>query len=75
MDGLSAALDSADVGECGLVLLWDGWSPLARHDEATFKQALDVFRGRSSSSANGSLAVIMRGDGPRLELEELPIKH
>lgn len=75
MDGLSAALDSADVGECGLVLLWDGWSPLARHDEATFKQALDVFRGRSASSANGSLAVIMRGDGPRLELEELPIKH
>ncbi len=58
-----------------MVLLWDGWSPLARKDEAAFNRALEAFRKRASSEDGGKLAVILRGDGPSLELDELPIKH
>ena len=72
------AADLADVtlepgGGTGTVLLWDGWSPLARHDEATFDEALGVFRGRTRGE--DAFAVILRGEGPALDLEELPVKH
>lgn len=72
---LADCLDQVDVGDHGLVLLWDGWSPLARHDEATFARALEAFRGRAEAAERGKLAVILRGEGPELDLEELPIKH
>lgn len=72
LDDLGPALDGFDAGERGTVLLWDGWSPLARHDEATFTAALE---GLGSRTGAGKLAVLLRGEGPDLELEELPIKH
>ena len=57
----------------GTVLLWDGWSPLARHDEACFDEALGILRRRTQGE--GAFAVILRGEGPPLDLEELPVKH
>ena len=81
---LCAAVESPDAdsldgvaleaGEgTGTVLLWDGWSPLARHDEAAFGEALSVLKDRAQGE--GNFAVILRGDGPALDLEELPVKH
>ena len=75
LETLAAAFDGLDVGDQGLVLLWDGWSPLARHDPETFDRVLTALRSRSESEAHGKLAVILRGEGPELDLEELPIKH
>ena len=60
-------------GGPGTVLLWDGWSPLARHDQGCFDEALDILRRRTQGE--GPFAVILRGEGPDLDLEELPVKH
>jgi hypothetical protein len=59
-------------GHPGIVFLWDGWSPLARHDEQAFATALSLFRDRARSSAGDTLGVILRGDGPDLDVPELP---
>ena len=59
----------------GTVLLWDGWSPLARHDEHVFDAALAALVSRARDREAGRFAVVLRGDGPDLELEELPHKH
>ncbi len=75
VQGLAQCLMDVDGGDHGLVLLWDGWSPLARHDEDTFRQVLDAFRKRASTTDHGKFTVILRGEGPDLELDELPIKH
>ena len=75
MGSLADAFDALEVRERGLVLLWDGWSPLARRDNETFETVLGALRHRAESQAHGKLAVILRGEGPELELEELPIKH
>jgi hypothetical protein len=75
VDSLSDCLGSLGADGNGTVLLWDGWSPLCRHDETTFRKAVDVFRRRASSEDPGKLAVVLRGEGPELEIEELPIKH
>jgi hypothetical protein len=73
--GLSSGLEQIEVGGRGLVLLWDGWSPLARSDNAAFEEAVEAFRQRAHKSGAGKLAVILRGDGPELDLPELPIKR
>lgn len=81
---LSAAFDAPDAdsldgvelsadGGTGTVLLWDGWSPLARHDQAAFDDALSLFKERTQG--DDAFAVILRGEGPDLDLEELPVKH
>ena len=75
VDALSAALGEIDCGDHGLVLLWDGWSPLARADDAAFDDAIEAFRQRAHRAGAQKLAVILRGDGPELDLPELPIKH
>jgi len=75
VDALAAKLAELDIDGQGMVFLWDGWSPLARHDEDTFRRAVEAFRGRTEAEDRGKLAVILRGDGPELDLEELPIKH
>ena len=80
---LCAAVESPDASSLedislessgsGTVLLWDGWSPLARHDEPCFAEALGTLRKRTQGE--GAFAVILRGEGPDLDLEELPVKH
>ena len=75
VDALAAKLAELDIDGQGMVFLWDGWSPLARHDDDTFRRAVEAFRSRTEAEDRGKLAVILRGDGPELDLEELPIKH
>lgn len=74
LDQIGAELGQVGAGhDHGTVLLWDGWSPLARHDAATFDEALGMLRRRTGE--DGAFGVILRGDGPDLDLEELPVKH
>jgi hypothetical protein len=76
LDALSESLAGTECGERqGIVLLWDGWSPFARHDEPAFEAALDVLGRRSNAEQGCKLAVLLRGEGPPLELPELPHKH
>jgi hypothetical protein len=75
-DQLSDALGDVDAPQHdGVVLLWDGWSPLARHDEQAFRVALSVFGGRTQAERGCPFAVLLRGDGPPLDVPELPVKH
>lgn len=64
LDALEDSLRDVDTGTAGLVLLWDGWSTLARSDERTFLVLLDIFRTRASAAGKGPLTVLLRGDGP-----------
>jgi hypothetical protein len=75
VDALSAGLQGVEVGGRGLVLLWDGWSPLARSDRESFDAVVDVLRRRAHDSGAAKMAVILRGEGPELDLPELPIKR
>jgi hypothetical protein len=75
-DALSDAL--GDVGardSNGVVLLWDGWSPFARHDEQAFHVALSILGGRANADRGGKFAAVMRGEGPMIDVPELPVKH
>ncbi len=79
-DALSDCL--AEVGatdgsadRAGVVVLWDGWSPLARQDEQAFRVALSVLGGRVHADRGAPFAVLLRGEGPSLDLPELPVKR
>jgi hypothetical protein len=74
LEGLADHLVDRDMGDQGTVLLWDGWSPLARRDQAVFERALGAFERRAGSDG-GRFAVLLRGEGPGIDLAELPIKH
>jgi hypothetical protein len=75
-DALSDCLADVEPRDAeGVVLLWDGWRPLARHDEQAFKVALSVFGGRAHADRGGKFAVLLRGDGPPIDVPELPVKH
>ena len=67
------ALGPVVTGDDRAVLLWDGYAPLARQDPETFAEALAMLTERTRQS--GTFAVILRGEGPPLDLEELPHKH
>ncbi|MGA8993099.1 MAG: barstar family protein [Nocardioidaceae bacterium] len=74
-DALSDCLAEVDApGRQGVVMLWDGWSPLARHDEQAFRVALSVLGGRCHADRGCGFAALLRGDGPPLDLPELPAK-
>jgi hypothetical protein len=74
-DALSDCLAEVDApGKEGVVMLWDGWSPLARHDEQAFHVALSVLGGRANADRGCPFAVLLRGEGPDLDLPELPAK-
>lgn len=75
-DAMSDCLSDVTAGDSnGVVFLWDGWSPLARHDEHAFSVALSVLGGRVNDQKGGKFAVVLRGDGPPLDVPELPAKH
>ncbi len=75
-DALGDSLADVDAGDReGIIFLWDGWGPLARADEQAFSVALSVLGGRVNAERGGRFAVILRGDGPRLDLPELPTKQ
>jgi hypothetical protein len=72
-DVLSDRLADVDAqGHEGIVLLWDGWSPLARADEQAFRVALSVMGGRVNADRGDKLAVLLRGEGPSVDVPELP---
>jgi hypothetical protein len=74
-DLLSDCLADLDApGREGVVLLWDGWSPLARHDEQAFHVALSVLGGRVNADRGCAFAALLRGEGPALDLPELVAK-
>ena len=75
-DALSDCLGDISAGDKqGVVLLWDGWSPFARHDEQAFRVALSVLGGRAHADRGCAFAAVLRGEGPALDLPELPAKH
>ena len=75
-DALSDCLADVDCGtKGGTVLLWDGWGPFARADEDAFTAALGCFRDRVDADRGGKFAVLLRGEGPALEVPELPDAH
>lgn len=61
----------------GVVVLWDGWAPLARAGRRTFDVALGVFGDRVDNDRGGAFAVLLRGPGPTdTDLPELdPRQH
>jgi len=59
-------------GRHGIVLLWDGWSPLARHEEHSFGTARAVLTDRARDEQADKMAVVIRGEGPELDVPELP---
>ncbi|HSE70517.1 MAG TPA: barstar family protein [Nocardioidaceae bacterium] len=72
-DALGDALADVDAGDrSGTVVLWDGWSPLARADEQAFRVALSVFGGRVNAERGDKFAVLLRGEGPEIDVPELP---
>lgn len=74
LEAVARGLGSVDAGDGpGTVLLWDGYGPLARNDQASFAEGLRMLADRSAQEP--PFAVILRGEGPELDLEELPLKH
>lgn len=74
-DALSDCLADVDApAKEGVVLLWDGWSPLARHDEQAFHVALSVLGGRANADRGCRFAALLRGQGPHIDVPELPAK-
>jgi hypothetical protein len=67
--------DVTAQGHQGMVVLWDGWSPLARADEEGFRSALGVLTGRTHDVSCDKCAVLLRGEGPEIDVPELPDKH
>jgi RNAse (barnase) inhibitor barstar len=77
-DALADALsDVRGPAGRGVLVLWDGWSPLARADRRVFEMAVRVFAGRVGFAKAGPFAVLLRGPGPdEAEIPELdPHRH
>ncbi len=60
------AASGAGGGVAGVVLLWDGWSTLARADEKAFAIALDVLASRADADQGVPFSVLLRGEGPEV---------
>lgn len=65
-DALTDCLRDIGSGVSGVVLLWDGWSTLARADAKAFAVVLDVLGERVAADRGVSFSVLLRGDGPDL---------
>ena len=64
-DALADCLHDIGTGAAhGVVLLWDGWSTLARSDEKSFSIALSVLGSRVNADRGVPFSVLMRGEGP-----------
>jgi len=63
-DALADCLHDIGRDVDGVVLLWDGWSTLARADEKAFSIALSVLGSRVNDERGVPFTVLLRGDGP-----------
>jgi RNAse (barnase) inhibitor barstar len=73
-DALGDALSDVEPGDDqrGVVVVWDGWGPLARAERRVFDVAVDVFSARVDDERAGPFAVLLRGPGPEdTDLTEL----
>jgi RNAse (barnase) inhibitor barstar len=73
-DALGDALSDVRAGGDlrGVVVMWDGWGPLARAERRVFDVAVDVFSARVDDDRAGPFAVLLRGPGPDdIDLVEL----
>ena len=76
-DALADALRDVTAGSdaAGTVAIWDGWSPLARAEPDAFAAAVDTFDRRVEQARGGAFAVLLRGDGPSIDVPELDRRH
>jgi len=66
LDALADSLSDVRPGDrAGVVVLWDGWAPLARADRRVFDIVVDIFAGRVDLDRAGAFVVLMRGPGPQ----------
>lgn len=63
-DALADCLHDVGAGQAGVVLLWDGWSTLARADVKAFNIALSVLGSRVNADRGVPFSVLLRGEGP-----------
>ncbi len=63
-DALADCLHDIGARRAGVVLLWDGWSTLARSDEKAFNVALSVLGSRVNADRGVPLSALLRGEGP-----------
>ena len=64
LDAFADCLRAVD----GTVLLWDGWSTLARGDAHTFTLVRTILAERAAAA--GSFVALLRGEGPDLDVVE-----
>jgi RNAse (barnase) inhibitor barstar len=62
LDALADCLSEVDDD---VVLLWDGWGPIAREDPDLFEHVLRILRKRER------LTVLLRGAGPEIDVPSL----
>ncbi len=76
-DALTSALSDVRAPEDGgVVVLWEGWAPLARAERRVFDVAVNVFADRVDLERAGPFAVLLRGPGPDdVQLPELDPHH
>ena len=74
-DALGDALvDVRGVDGEGVVVLWEGWAPIARADRQVFDVTLSVLSDRAELERAGSFAVLLKGPGPTdTDLPELDL--
>ena len=73
-EGLDACLRGLDLTDPeGLLVVWQGWAPLAETDPDAFDCALEVFRDACVAWHDDEVpgAVLLVGDGPDTDLPEL----
>lgn len=71
-DALADCLsDVSGPGGAGTLLLWDGWGALAGRDRQAFDVALDVLRERAQDPRRPAFTVLLRGDGPAVDVPRL----
>jgi hypothetical protein len=51
-----------------MLLLWDQWGPIARADRDTFDTVTGLLSNRAEQ---GGLAVLLRGEGPEIDVPSL----
>ena len=66
-DALADCLHDIGAGRAGVILLWDGWSTLARSDKKAFSVALSVLGSRVNADRGMAFAVLLRGEGPTVD--------
>jgi RNAse (barnase) inhibitor barstar len=59
-----------DLNGQPVVLLWDGWGPLARSDRRAFDVTTDILADRTADGPS-PMSVLLRGEGPEIDVPSL----